>query len=144
MKKTLQIASLCLVLASCSVLDAGRLLTPDKPSLEVSAQIGKSNSQEKSTIKIQTGQDLKQDAEKITNDSNYVAERIENITQGMSGFELMAMIILAGLAIPTAGGVALGFKVVVVEAYKGLKVVLGDIASVITKPITFLFDKVIK
>lgn len=139
MIKHLQIVSLCLVMASCSILDAGRLLNPDKPSLEVNAQVGKSNSQEKSTIKIQTGQDLKQDAEKITNDSNYAAERIENITQGMSTFELILMIVLAGLAIPNYSDVLRGVKEIIVDVYKGCKVVITDLFSIITKPFSHFF-----
>lgn len=110
---------LCLSVASCASLNPLSILNPDKPSLEVSAQVGKTNEQEKNNIKIESDKkEIKQEANKITNDSNYTAEKIENITQGMSKFELILFALLAGWAIPTPSFSAM---------YKGIKLVISDI-----------------
>jgi prepilin-type N-terminal cleavage/methylation domain-containing protein len=119
--KSLAAASLLFVLASCASLNPLDILNPDKPSLEVSAQVGKTNEVEKSNIKLESGkQEIKQEAEKITNDNNYTAESMENIVQGMSLVELLIVIVLAGIAIPSID-----------KVYKGIKVVISDVWSTV-------------
>lgn len=91
-----------LSLSSCASLNPLDVLKPDKPSLEVTAQVGKTNQQEKNNIKIEDRKtEVKQDADSISNDTNYTADKIENITQGMSKLELLLFALLAGWAIPT-------------------------------------------
>ncbi len=120
-KKMSQIVSLCVLLASCSVMDASRLLDPTRPSYEMTAQVGKANSQEKNNIKLETnGKEYKQDAERISNDNNYTADSIKNITQGMSTLELIILIVLAGIAIPTTAQIYSGIKAVIGDIWKGL------------------------
>lgn len=130
-KKMAQIVSLCVLLASCSVMDASRLLDPSKPTYDVTAQVGKTNNQEKNNIKLETnGKEYKQDAERISNDQNYTADSIKNITQGMSTFELLILVVLAGVAIPTTA-----------QIYSGIKVVIGDIwTGLIIKPLKDIFS----
>jgi prepilin-type N-terminal cleavage/methylation domain-containing protein len=119
--KSLAAASLLFVLASCASLNPFDMLNPDKPSLEVSAQVGKTNEIERSNIKLESGkQEIKQEAEKITNDNNYTAESMENIVQGMSLVELLIVIVLAGIAIPSID-----------KVYKGIKVVISDVWSAV-------------
>ena len=90
-----------LSLASCASLNPLDVLNPAKPSLEVNAQVGKANEQEKNNIKAEEGKtEVKQEADSITNDTNYTADKIENITQGMSKLELLLFALLAGWAIP--------------------------------------------
>ncbi len=102
MNKLLPILPFLFLLSSCASLNPLDVLNPNKPSLEVNAQVGKTNEQEKNNIKLESGkQDIKQEAEKITNDNNYTADKIENITQGMSIVELLLFTFLAGWAIPT-------------------------------------------
>lgn len=116
-------------LTSCSVMDAARILDPNKPSLEVSAQVGKTNNQEKSTVKVESGDKVQQDAESISNDNHYVAETIENVTKSMSAFELVCLVLFAGLAIPSAG-----------QLYTAFKTVVGDFFSAfLIKPIKTVF-----
>lgn len=126
-----QIVSLCVLLASCSVMDASRLLDPSKPTYDVTAQVGKTNNQEKNNIKLETnGKEYKQDAERISNDHNYTADSIKNITQGMSTFELLILVVLAGVAIPTTA-----------QIYSGIKVVIGDIwTGLIIRPLKDIFS----
>lgn len=91
-----------LSLSSCASLNPLDVLNPNKPSLEVNAQVGKTNEQEKNNIKIEDKKtEVKQEADSITNDTNYTADKIENITQGMSKLELLLFALLAGWAIPT-------------------------------------------
>jgi len=129
--KSLAAASLLFVLASCASLNPLDILNPDKPSLEVSAQVGKTNEVEKSNIKLESGkQEIKQEAEKITNDNNYTAESMENIVQGMSLVELLIVIVLAGIAIPSID-----------KVYKGIKVVISDVwSAVVVTPARAIFS----
>jgi len=100
--KPILLALTALLMVSCASLNPLDILSPDKPSLEVNAQIGKTNEQEKNNIKVEEGKtEVKQEADSITNDTNYTADKIENITQGMSKLELLLFALLAGWAIPT-------------------------------------------
>lgn len=102
MFKPILLALTALLMVSCASLNPLDILSPDKPSLEVNAQIGKTNEQEKNNIKVEEGKtEVKQEADSITNDTNYTADKIENITQGMSKLELLLFALLAGWAIPT-------------------------------------------
>lgn len=124
-----------LLITSCASLNPLDVLNPAKPSLEVNAQVGKTNEQEKNNIKLESGkQDVRQEAEKISNDNNYTAEKIENVVQGMSKFELIVFALLAGIAIPTY-----------TTMYKALKIIIGDVYNaVIVTPLKSLSWFVLK
>ena len=124
-----------LSLTSCASLNPLDVLNPAKPSLEVNAQVGKTNEQEKNNIKVEEGKtEVKQEAEAITNDTNYTADKIENVVQGMSKFELIVFALLAGIAIPTYG-----------TMYKAFKVILSDVyGAVIVTPLRSISDFILK
>lgn len=116
MVRLLVLALTLLLVSSCASLNPLDVLNPNKPSLEVSAQVGKTNEQEKNNIKLETkGNELRQDADTISNDHNYNADSIQNIVQGMSTIELILLVLMAGVAIPPMR-----------DIYKGVKVVISD------------------
>lgn len=118
MKRLLLSLMLCFSVISCASLNPLDILNPDKPSLEVNAQVGKTNEQEKNNIKVESGkQEIKQEADKISNDHNYTADKIENITQSMSKWELALYTLLAGIAIPKANVLYNGVKTVVRDVF---------------------------
>ncbi len=124
MKRLSPILLFLFLLTSCASLNPLDVLNPNKPSLEVNAQVGKTNEQEKNNIKLESGkQETNQEAEKITNDNNYTADKIENVVQGMSKFELIVFALLAGIAIPTY-----------TTMYKAMKIVIADVynAAIVT------------
>ena len=135
MNRLVSIIFFSLILSSCASLNPLDVLNPNKPSLEVNAQVGKTNEQEKNNIKLESGkQETKQEAEKITNDNNYTADKIENVVQGMSKFELIVFAMLAGIAIPTY-----------TTMYKALKIIIGDVYNaVIVTPLKSLSWFVLK
>jgi len=123
------------LLTSCASLNPLDVLNPAKPSLEVNAQVGKTNEQEKNNIKVEGGKtEVKQEAEAITNDTNYTADKIENITQGMSKLELLLFALLAGWAIPTPA-----------KTFEFVKRVASDtINMIIVTPVKGLADFILK
>lgn len=135
MFKRLTALSLLFLIASCASLDPLDVLNPTKPSLEVNAQVGKTNEQEKSNIKVEEGKtEVKQEADSISNDKNYNADKIENIVQGMSKFELALFTLLAGIAIPS-------YKVL----YGGIKTIISDtFNNVIVYPIKGIAGFILK
>ena len=121
MNKIISIILLSFLITSCASLNPLNVLNPNKPSLEVNAQVGKTNEQEKNNIKLESGkQDTKQEAEKITNDNNYTADKIENVVQGMSKFELIVFALLAGIAIPTYTTMYKAMKIVIADTYNAV------------------------
>lgn len=126
MTHLLKVIPFMLLITSCASLNPLDVLNPAKPSLEVSAQVGKTNEQEKNNIKVEDGKtEVKQEADSISNDKNYNADKIENIVQGMSKFELALFTLLAGIAIPS-------YKVL----YDGIKTIISDtFNNVIVYPI---------
>ncbi len=126
MGRYLLVVLMVLLTTSCASLNPLDVLNPNKPSLEVNTQLGKTNESESNNIKVETGkQEYKQEAEKISNDRNYNADKIENIVQGMSLVEFVIVVLLAGIAIPKAS-----------EVYRGVKVVVSDVwGAVVLAPI---------
>ena len=124
-----------LSITSCASLNSLDVLNPAKPSLEVNAQVGKTNEQEKNNIKIEEGKtEVKQEAEAITNDINYTAEKIENIVQGMSTLELVLFTFLAGWAIPAPA-----------ETFRFAKRVMSDTVNMlIVTPVKGFADFILK
>jgi hypothetical protein len=109
--------------SGCSMIPSPLdLLTPDKPSIELNANVGKNVEQDKSVIKIESGQTTKQEAETISNDTSYKAETVQQITEHIPPWILGLLILFAGWVIPDPS------KCVI-----GVKSVLHD---VIVKPIT--------
>ena len=135
MFKKLTALSLLFLMTSCASLNPLDVLNPAKPSLEVSAQVGKTNEQETNNIKVEEGRtEVKQEADSISNDKNYNADKIENIVQGMSKFELALFTLLAGIAIPS-------YKVL----YGGIKTIISDtFNSVIINPIRGIAGFILK
>ena len=121
--KHLLLVAIILLTSSCASLNPLDILNPSKPSLEVNAQVGKTNEQEKNNIKLESGtKEVKQEADTISNDQNYVADKIENITQGMSKWELALYTLLAGFAIPNIGVFYKGLKVIIADTYNAIVV----------------------
>ena len=84
-------------------------LMPDKPSIELNANVGKNVKQEKAAVKIETGK-TEQTAETISNDTKYEAKTISQITNQMPMWMFAVVILLAGWAIPTPRECMLGVK----------------------------------
>lgn len=102
MTNLLKVIPFMLLITSCASLNPLDVLNPAKPSLEVNAQVGKTNEQEKNNIKLESGkQDVRQEAEKISNDNNYTADKIENITQNIPLEYVLLIALLSGWIIPT-------------------------------------------
>ena len=104
-------------------------LDPDKPSIEVSTNIGKNVESEKNNIKLETGDTVKQEAEEISNDTAYTADVVNQITNNLTPMQLILLIICAGFAIPSYKEVGKGTEGVVVKTYSGLKVLTTDLLN---------------
>lgn len=125
MGRVILVMLLGLLTGSCASLNPLDIINPDKPSLEVNAQVGKNNEQEKSNIKVESGKkEVRQEAERISNDKIYAADKIENVIQGMSLIEFLIVLCLAGVALPN-------WK----DLYIGVKTVIGDVwGAVVVTP----------
>lgn len=117
--------------SSCASLNPLSILNPAKPSLEVSAQVGKTNEQEKNNIKLESGtNEVRQEADTISNDNNYNADNIQNVIQGMTLTEFIIVVFLAGVALPN-------WK----DMYTGVKVVIGDVwGAVVATPVKAIYS----
>lgn len=123
MRKFVTAALLALTLTSCSALDAIDVLNPAKPSIEVNAQVGKTNELEKSNIKAESGKtEIRQDADEISNDTSYSADTIKQITQNVPIEYLLIIVLLAGWAIPSPNESYQSGKRVVSDIWQGLVV----------------------
>jgi uncharacterized protein YcfL len=123
MRKYLTIALVALSLCSCSALDAMNILNPDKPSVEVNANVGKNVEQEKSNIKIEQGtKQVKQDADTISNDTAYKADVINQITQNIPVEYIIIMVFLGGWAIPSFSSCVKATKDFTADVLKSLVV----------------------
>lgn len=85
---------------------------------QVNAQVGKENNQEVSTVKVETGT-TNQKAEEISNDTSYQADIVNQITNQLTWWQMLFIIVIAGAALPS-------FK----EMYAGVKIVVGDVLHV--------------
>lgn len=118
LSKTFSFVIMLLFVSSCASLNPLSVLQPD-PKLEVNANVGKNVEQEKNQVKVEAGNsETKQEAEKITNDNNYTADKIENITQNIPLEYMLILALFAGWAVPTPK-----------ECYFGVKAVVGDILT---------------
>jgi hypothetical protein len=96
------------------VVDALNPLKDDK-GIDVTAQIGKNNDSEKSTVKVESGT-TKQNADKITNDTAYNDSVVNQITNNLEPWQMAILVLCAGAALPS-------FR----EMYVGAKVVVSDV-----------------
>lgn len=93
---------LLLTLGGCTATDVIGMFTPGKPSVEVNANVGKNVEQDKSVVKVESGNTTnKQEAESISNDTQYQAQTIQQITNQLPPWMFALVILLAGWAIPT-------------------------------------------
>ena len=123
MRKFVTATLLAITLTSCSALDAIDILNPAKPSIEVNAQVGKTNELEKSNIKAESGKtEIRQDADEISNDTSYSADTIKQITQNVPIEYLLIVVLLAGWAIPSPKESYQSGKRVVSDIWQGLVV----------------------
>lgn len=98
MKQIIMI-SMMLFMVGCASLNPLDIIK-EKPGIEVNAAVGKNVEQEKSLVKMDSGKDIKQEAETISNDTKYKADTIEQITNQMPPWMFFVVIFLAGWAIP--------------------------------------------
>jgi hypothetical protein len=97
--------------SGCSMIPSPLdLLTPDKPSIELNANVGKNVEQDKSVIKIESGQTTKQEAEAISNDTAYNADTIQQVTEHIPPWILGLLILFAGWVIPDPSKCVVGVK----------------------------------
>ncbi len=96
-------------IVGCAAMNPLSALMPDKPSIELNANVGKNVKQEKAAVKIETGK-TEQTAETISNDTKYEAKTISQITNQMPMWMFAVVILLAGWAIPTPRECMLGLK----------------------------------
>lgn len=135
MTNLLKVIPFILLITSCASLNPLDVLNPAKPSLEVNAQVGKTNEQEKNNIKLESGkQDVRQEAEKISNDNNYTADKIENITQNIPLEYVLLIALLSGWIIPTP-----------METFRTAKRVVKDTLDIlIISPVRGVADFILK
>jgi len=99
MKKLIIIALMSFSLQSCSNLNPLDLINPEKPSLEVNANVGKNVQQEKSNIKVESGsKTVKQDAEVISNDikTDIKADIVNQITNNVTTTHIILFGLMCG------------------------------------------------
>ena len=85
-----------LLLSSCAITD----LLPVGKGVEANLNAGKNVEQNKSAANIEQGA-TKQTADKISNDTEYKAETIKQITNNMPAWVILLLCLLAGWVIPT-------------------------------------------
>jgi len=116
--KTYILVLMVTILSGCATLNPLSAFS-EKPSLEVNAQVAKNAEQEKSTIKVEN-EGTKQTADKISNDTKYSAESIQQITNQMPMWMFGIVILMAGWAIPTPKECANGLVSVITIPFRGL------------------------
>jgi hypothetical protein len=128
----------------------GCSLTPfnpfaDEPKLEVNAAVGKNVKQEKSKIKVEQGG---QEAETISNDTKQMADTISNVTQNIPPwvfYSVLAIVgVLCGWVIPQPGECGRMFKLLMVESYLGVRVIITDALSLVVTPCRGVADFILK
>lgn len=121
------------LIQGCSTLNPLKILN-DKPSIEVSAQVAKNAEQEKSLIKLESG-NTEQKADSISNDTAYQAEVFNQITNSLTALQLGIICLLAGWAIPDPIRCYSAFKYVVVDVFKGVSYPFKALANFILEVI---------
>lgn len=120
MAKLLTVLGLCVILSSCSALDAMDVLKPSQ-GIETNVALGKNVETEKNNIKLESGgKSVKQEAEVISNDTKYEAGTIKNITQNIPIEYLVLFGLVAGWAVPSPSECYRGSKVIVSDLYTNL------------------------
>lgn len=129
MKKVALTFVLLFTLGGCAATDLIGMITPDKPSIEANANVGKNVEQEKSTVKMENGNTTnKQEAESISNDTKYEAQSIQQITNDVPPWMFGLIILLAGWAIPTPK-----------ECFAMLKGIVGSVSAPMRRGVTTVF-----
>jgi hypothetical protein len=108
------VLALSLIFGGCAALDPLSILK-EKPSLEVNANVGKNVKQEKSVVSVEQGA-TSQTADKISNDTSYTADTVNQITKNVPIEYLLIMVLLGGWCIPSPK-----------ETYNGTKWLITDI-----------------
>lgn len=119
-----------LLIQSCSSVNPLSMLSPDKPSIEVNAQIAKNAEQDKSVIKLEQG-GTKQTADSISNDTRYEASVVNQITQNMTPFQITVLLftsLFVGWLLPDPVRVGVAVDKFIKYVFKG--VVIYPIKSV--------------
>lgn len=130
-------------LSGCSSLGALDFLSPNKPSVEANVQLGKTNEQEQNNIKLEQGK-TEQTADTISNDTSYKADVVNQIANELTWWQMLAIVILAGAALPSWREMGTGFKSIAVEFYRGVRFILTDIASLVIIPCKGLANFILK
>ena len=146
LKEKIRIFGLALLIGSmsgCSSFNPLSVLSPDKPAVEVNAQVGKTNEQEQNNIKLEQGK-TEQTADTISNDTSYKADVVNQIANELTWWQMLAIVILAGAALPSWREMGTGFKSIVVEFYRGVRFILTDIASLVIIPCKGLANFILK
>jgi hypothetical protein len=125
--------------SGCSSFNPLSILQPNKPAVEVNAQVGKTNEQEQNNIKLEQGK-TEQTADTISNDTSYKADVVNQIVNGLTWWQLVAIIVLAGVALPSWKELGYGVKLTLVEGYKGVRFVLADILQLLVVPVKGVRD----
>ena len=112
-------AIMILSTVGCSSISPLSLLSPNKPSIEVNAQVAKHATLEKSIISASSGA-TEQTADTISNDTKQEADLITNITQNIPLEYLAIVIMLAGWLIPSPKECYTGAKWLVVDLFDSL------------------------
>ena len=134
MKRAAIFLALSLTLSGCVLTSLNPFSS--KPSVDISANVGKNVEQEKNNIKLEQGTtNTKQEAEKISNDTSYKADVVNQIANELTWWQLVAIIVLAGVALPSWRELGVGIKAILVESYKGLRFVITDLCSLVVVPI---------
>lgn len=93
-------AGACIIAGTmgCSALSPLSAIKPS-PGIEASANVGRTASQEKSTVKLQQGGS--QTAEAISNDSRVQADSVVQQSTNVPAWLILIVVLLAGWAIPS-------------------------------------------
>jgi len=112
------IVTCSIALAGCSSLSPFGFLEK-KPQLEVNANVGKNVTQDKATVKVETGK-TEQTADSISNDTKnvYTARTVNQVTEQIPPYIIGLLILAFGWCIPDP-----------TKCYTGVKYVIGDIAN---------------
>lgn len=127
--------------SGCSLTD----FVKPKPSVEANAQVGKENHQknEDNQFKIESGT-TEQKANAISNDTSYKADVVNQITSNLNWWQMVLIVVLAGVALPSWKELGAGFKYSVIEIYKGVRFMMIDLFSLILVPCKGIRDFILE
>lgn len=107
-----------LLLTSCASLNPLDFFK-DEPKIETNLNVGKNVQQEQSKLKIEQGK-TEQKADNISNDTQYSANKITQITQNIPIWYLLLAVLLGGWVIPSPKECYSGVKVLTTELFNGI------------------------